>query len=104
MPNYVEVNDEGAARSSASQLSSLGQRLDDKSLPPEVVWGDDEFGQTMREAYQQGDIPTEALDAKPGLGEELNQLGEATIAAVTELTTQELTNAVDIDNIQPPTV
>jgi hypothetical protein len=104
MPNYVEVSDEGGALTAAGDLSALGVRLNDQSLPPEVVWGDDEFGQTMREQYEKDSVPEDTLDEKPKLGRRLTEIGDATTGAVSLATTQELLNAIDIDGVHAPEV
>jgi hypothetical protein len=104
MPNYVEVNDEGAALTAAGELSALGPRLDDKSLPDQVVWGDDKFGQAMLEQYSKDNIPWETMQEKPKLGGRLTEIGNATTGAVTEATTQDLLNTVDMEGVQAPEV
>lgn len=104
MASYVEVSDEGGALTAAGQLSSLGIQLDDQSLPPQVVWGDDDFGRTMVEQYSKDNIPWDTMGEKPKLGRRLTEIGDATTGAVTEATTQELLNAVDIDGVHAPEV
>jgi hypothetical protein len=104
MPNYVEISDEGAALTAAGELSALGLRLNDQSVPPEPVWGDDEFGQTMREQYEKDNVPADTMDEKPVLSERLTEIGGGTTSAVTLAVTQELLNQVDIDEVHAPEV
>jgi hypothetical protein len=102
MPRFVAVNDEGAANSAASLLSSLGSELDDQSQPPEVDWGDDRFGHAMLEAYNDKNLPQDTLGEKPKLGRRLTEVSDATTRAVTDFTTQDLLNTVDINGVQAP--
>ena len=102
MPRFVAVNDEGGAISAASLLSSLGSELDDQSQPPEVVWGDDQYGRIMQDAYNDRNLPQNTIDEKPKLGRRFTEVSDATTRAVTDFTTQDLLNAVDIDGVQPP--
>lgn len=104
MGSYVEVNDEGAAIAAASELSSIGGRLDDQSVPPQVEWGDDRFGRAMIQRYNHGDLPAKAMDEKHILGRRLTKLGDATTRAVNEITIQDALNTADLSRVQVPEV
>lgn len=104
MSNYLEISDEGAATSSAGQLAELGSRLNDASTPPAVEWGDDDFGNRMRTQYYEKNIVIDALTEKGTLGGRLGELGNGTVAAVTEASNQELVNVLDLNKVQTPEV
>lgn len=109
MVSHVELNDEGAARTAARQLTSRGDQLNDGAWAPFVDFGDDRMGDTMREQYfasvgNGSSLPVECMTAKKELGERLGEIGEATTEALAELDTQERVNAGDIDRVLPPDV
>lgn len=109
MTSWVEVNDEGLARSAAASLVSFGEQLNDGAGPPMVDWGDDKFGQTMRTAYYetQGNrmsLPTECLAEKSNLGVALGEVGEGVTKALSELLGEEAVNHAEINRIVPPNV
>lgn len=108
MVSHVELSDEAAARTAARALAAQGDRLGDSSGPPCANFGDDKFGDRMREEYfgTAGDsvsLPEECRSEKQKLGDRLSELGEKTTEALAELETQEEDNAGSIHRAPTPT-
>jgi hypothetical protein len=110
MSTYVELNDEGAARQAAQRLIELGSDLTSGDIPPTVEWGDDDYGDQMREAYYkpiaEGEyagwsVPALALHARWDLAEKYRKLSEGLDKVVNLGVVQEGQNYQDITHNAP---